>query len=313
MVGRLRRRTFLGLTSTTLLGVACLLAMPGLAGAQSLSGTQAPAAVGAAGNLTCNPVNPSPSALAIAATNPGSATTGDKVSISMEYRIANYTKADKGLVLYFPTTTAVFPQVGQPDLKINLVPKDFTVTSSAWSSASSRSASTTLTANASFASGISAYLTTAKIAVLVDAAYGNVTLEIRWHWVIHHVSRGTTKSGAWTVPSYNATGIYLPSIFYPAPWVGVVSTSGTSVPGGSTYTIVLNGSVENTWFRVVLEYPTNGTNLHSIYEYTTSAPTFNATMPMTYPNGTAVKAGAYLIHVHDRCNAIVHILSVDAT
>jgi hypothetical protein len=62
---------------------------------------------------------------------------------------------------------------------------------------------------------------------------------------------------------------------------------------------------------MVIEYPNNGTEIQSIIENTTAnATTFNATLPVTFRNGTGIPSGKYLIHVHDSCQAIVHLLQV---
>jgi hypothetical protein len=261
---------------------------------------------------TCNPWNLSPSALAMPVNNPDGAKLGDYVNASYQYRTVNYTAADHGDELFFPLATAVFPLANGSTLKVNIPAVDLFVQSGGWSSPA-KTAGSIRTAFVPTFSRADAYLTTSKLAVMTSVGYGNLTIEVRWHWSVHHVASGVTKTGKWSVPTRSVNGAYLPSIFYPAPWVGIVATSGARVAPGSTYDIELNGSVTSTWFRLVLEYPNNGTNLHSIFENTTSAPTFNATVPMTYGNGTGVAAGPYLIHVHDHCEAILHILSVTAT
>ncbi|MCI4366995.1 MAG: hypothetical protein L3K08_04505 [Thermoplasmata archaeon] len=262
----------------------------------------------------CNPKNPSPSALYISATNPTHAAAGDLLNVSYEYRVVNYTKADKGVELLFPSVVVVFPYLSAGSLLIYFGPKNAVIANSLWSDAATLKVTTKLVSTAVFDPNASAHLSTSKLAVMATTPTGSMTLEVRWHWTLYHTQSGSKVTGPWTKPSLNASSPNLPSTFYPAAYVGIVSTSGSSVATNTTYVVQLNGSVSSTWFRVVLEYPNNGTEIQSIYENTTANSTlFNATLPVAFRSGTGIPAGSYLIHVHDSCQAIVHLLKVTVT
>jgi hypothetical protein len=262
----------------------------------------------------CNPKSPSPSALYISGANPTHAAAGDLLNVSYEYRVVNYTKVDKGVELLFPSVVVVFPYLSAGSLLLYLGPKTAVIANSQWSVASALEATTKLVSTVTFDPNASAHLSTSKLAVMATAPTGSMSLEVRWHWTIYHIKSGSKATGPWTKPSLTASSPNLPSTFYPAAYVGIVSTSGSSVPTNTTYVVQLNGSVSSTWFRMVLEYPNNGTEIQSIYENTTANNTlFNATLPVAYRSGTGIPAGSYLIHVHDSCQAIVHLLKVTVT
>lgn len=295
---------------------ALLFLLPTFAAATQAAPSASGAALvpsGPAANVTCNPNYVGASAVDIAAKNPGHAVAGAKLNVTVEFQVAPFRARDRGVVLSFPTLMAVFPYLATGSLQLIFPPKQFVVNGSGWSSPSLRTDSYTVPNATSFAFG-SSYLSSAKIAVMATTLTGSLTLQVRWHWTLYNPKSGVTKVGAWTLPRKPPTGAYLPATFYPASYVGLVSTSGLAAPTGTTLNITLNGTVQNTYFRIVLEYPNNGTNIQSIYEYTpTNATTFNATMPLTFPNGTPVPVGKYLVHVHDSCNAITHILQISAT
>ena len=279
-----------------------LLAVPAGAG---------PAFRGLPATVTCNPKNPSPSAIDIPGSAPPKGAAGDVLNVSMEFLVTNYTKVDHGVPLYFPSLTAVFPIVPTGSVKLFLSAKTVNVQNALWSNASLFAGSTTLASGATFKQNGSAYLTTSKIAVMAGLPTGSLALKVRWHWTIFHARTGIHAQGNWTVPSYAAKSPFLPSIFFPASYVGIFAMSPNPAPSNSTYVIGLDGAVTNTWFRMVLEYPNNGTEIQSIYEYTpANATQYNATLPMAYRNGTGVPGGHYLMHVHDSCQAIVHSIPV---
>jgi hypothetical protein len=263
---------------------------------------------------TCNPNNPSPAALDIPLANPAQFKgAGSVLTVAYEFKVLGYVRADLGVGLDFPTAKAVLPTALTGELTVTIPAKNVSVAGKGWSSPTLLNGSTKLAAKTTFAA-TDAYLTTAKYAVLADAASGTLTLEIRWHWSFELPKGGAPDVGPWSVPSNTSSGTYLPSIFFPAPFVGVLATSASPAPAGSNFTLELNGSVANTSFRLVLEYPNNGTEIQSIWENTTvGASEFNATVPLSLRNGSPVPAGKYLVHVHDVCEAIVRMISVTVT
>jgi hypothetical protein len=263
---------------------------------------------------TCNPPNLSPTALSIPVQNPlHSRQSGIVMGAAYEYQVVGYVAADLGTAVYLPTAQAVFPTTPSGNFVLTIPARNVTITGKGWSPATLLNINGTLRAKTVFSTA-PAYLQTSKYAVMANVPSGALTLEFRWRWTIYPAAGGAPDNGPWSVPSRNATGSYLPSIFYPAPVVGIVGSSGSTAVAGSTYTLELNGTVANTSFRMVLEYPTNGTEIQSIWENTSAQTTvFNSTIPLTYSDGVALPAGSYLVHVHDVCGAIVQMRSVTVT
>ncbi|MGD0588841.1 MAG: hypothetical protein ABSA63_08640 [Thermoplasmata archaeon] len=259
-------------------------------------------------NWTCNPNNPSPAALDIPVANPSvNQIAGVTFNVTYEFEVEGYNASDFGTTVHLPSTKALLPTAPTGDLLMVLPPKNVTVTGAGWSSPALLSKNTTLTSDEDF-STTNASLTTSKLAVMANATSGSLTLEFRWQWNFSSEGLGTNDSGNWSVPSLTATSSYLPSIFYPAPYVGIVSTTASPALAGTNFTVELNGAVNNTSFRVVLEYPNNGTEIQSIWENTSAHATlFNATVPLSYRNGVPLPVGNYEIHVHDVCEAIVQM------
>ncbi len=262
-------------------------------------------------NWTCNPNNPSPAALNIPVANPSvDQTAGTTFNVTYEFEVEGYVASDNGTNVYLPVTAAVLPTAPTGSLRVTIPEENVTITGPGWSSPALLSKSTKLTADESF-SAANASLTTGKYAVMANATSGSLTLEFRWQWNFSSTTGGTNETGNWSVPSLTATSPYLPSIFYPAPYVGVVSTTSSPAVAGTDFVLELNGTVNNTSFRIVLEYPNNGSEIQSIWENTSAHATlFNATVPLSYRSGVPLPAGTYEIHVHDVCEAIVQMHSV---
>ncbi len=257
---------------------------------------------------TCNPNNPSPGALDIPVQNPTLVMpSGATLTVTYEFQVVGYANSDLGTSVYLPATKAVLPTTPAGSLSLTLPAKHVTVAGNGWSTPTLLSGTKKLTSEEYF-SAASAFLTTSKYAVMANATSGSLTLEFRWLWSFVPEKGGPVQSGAWSVPSKNATSPYLPSIFYPAPYVGVVSTTASPVAAGTIFNLELNGFVNSTSFRTVLEYPNNGTEIQSIWENTSAhATVFNATVPLSYRSGAPLPTGNYLIHIHDVCEAIVQM------
>jgi hypothetical protein len=295
-----------------------LLAITLVATAVLAPGTVSPVAARSAGLGTfetipawntwaCNPPSLSPAAISTPTSNLLQyRVTGAVLGAAYEFSVVNYTAADAGVTVDLPTAEAVFPTASGGPLTLTIGPKNVTIQGSGWSSPSLLTTSLTLGHLFSVGKG-NAYLSTSKYAVMANVPSGALTLQVRWHWTILPALGGLAHNGTWSAPSLKGGAVHLPSIFYPAPLVSVVSTRFTN----TTMTMRLNGSVTNTSFRMVLEYPNNGTEIQSRWENTSATATqFNATLPVTYPDGAALPDGSYLVHVHDVCGAIVHMQSV---
>jgi hypothetical protein len=285
--------------------VATMVSGVPVAGGDAGSGAQA------FSSMVCNPPNLSPSALDIPLGDVG--TTLDKGStliVSYEIGVTHAARAVGGRLVYLPSLNGVFPVVGGGTVSVFEPPRNLTLSSNAWSLPINLTK--TLTQSEDLASTTPATLTSSKIAVLSNSSYGVLTLEFRWSYVA--TPFGTNQSRiatAWTIPNASSTAPYLPSIFFPADFVGLNSTSARPATTGSIFTLKLTGTVVNTTFRVVVEFPSNGTETFSQWE--TGPPIhgpFVATANLSFVNGTPLPPGSYLIHVHDRCEAIVIILNL---
>ncbi len=308
-----RCRIFFGMTGVTAVLLVGILCVPSLI--PTTPTTQPRVALSASippwNTWTCNPNNPSPTALNIPAQNPKTfRITGATLTVTYEFKVLGYVKTDHGMTVYLPTAKAVLPTVPAGNLSLTLPGKNVTITGSSWTSPALLYGTTKLTSRANFSTA-SAYLTTSKYAVMANAHSGFLTLEFRWHWGFIPAMGGAAQNGSWSVPSMNATSPYLPSIFYPAPYVGIVSTTASPAVAGTVFNLKLNGTVANTSFRMVLEYPNNGSEIQSIWENSSVNSTlFNVTVPLSYRSGVPLPSGNYMIHVHDVCEAIVQMHSV---
>jgi len=309
----LRGRRLLGLAGFVALIVVGVLLVPSLLppAPASQSGLAPSASIPPWNTWTCNPNNPSPAALDIPVANPTqSEPLGENLTVTFEFEVEEYVATDFGITINLPTTSAVLPTTPSGSLSLTFPPRNVSIAGAGWSSSLLLNRTVTLTSSETF-SGDSAYLSTSKYAVMADAVSGSLTLEFRWRWSFATVGGGSPTNGPWTVPSVNATSPYLPSIFYPAPYLGVVHSTPSPAAASSSFRLELNGTVANTSFRVVLEYPNNGTEIQSIWENTSvKATIFNASVPTAFRGGSPLPAGTYIIHIHDICEAIVHILSV---
>jgi len=288
-------------------GVAGRMAAPSPVG----SGLSVSASIPPWNNWTCNPNNPSPAALDVPAANPTrSEEAGSNLTVSYEFKVEGYVHADYGKTIYLPSVKAVLPTAPTGNLSLPLLAKTVRIATGNWSSPHLLSSSEKIGSNVTFSTA-KAYLSSSKQAVMANATSGTLTLEFRWHWSFVPAGGGATRAGPWTIPSMNASSPYLPSIFYPAPYIGVLSTSPTPAPSGSQFNLTLDGFVANTSFRMVLEYPNNGTEIQSIWENTSrGAQKSTVWVPLAYRSGTPVLPASYLIHVHDVCEAIVVILPI---
>ena len=263
----------------------------------------------------CNPSNPSPSALSIPTANPTtSVSAGGSLGVSYAVAILSPTTPGVAATVYVPSVTTTFPLQSSGSFSVFIGAHTLKVQGAGWSKASTVTQTKSASTSLAFSTAKTATLSTQKIALMANASYGQLTLEIRWHWSESTKAGSTPVNGSWTVPSANATSPALPSTFYPAPYVPILSTSPTTAPAGSNISVDLSGAVANTSFRVVVEYPNNGTEITSIWHASpANATTFNVTAPLSFASGTPLPAGKYLLHIHDSCEAILHSFGVTAT
>ncbi len=259
-------------------------------------------------NWTCNPNDLSPAALYISLPNIAhTEPRGSVLTAHLAYRVPSFVPADRNKALHMPLVDAVFPLTNGSKVTIVIPAKTFVLNGQNWSPPSVLDVSKTLTSNTTFSS-TPAYLTSLRWAVMVNRTSGSVTVEFMWHWRLVPAGGGAPISAKWSVPSKNATYPEYPTIFYPAPFVGVLSSSRSPALAGSQFNLTIDGYVASTSFRMVIEFPSNNTEIHSIWENSSkSISKFNVSDPLTYRNGKPLSAGTYLIHIHDVCEAIVYI------
>jgi hypothetical protein len=257
-------------------------------------------------SVLCNWHTVAPSSFSIPAKNPNrSVKSGSTIQVAYQVKVVNYTSSMGHVTVYIPPVTAVFPLTKSGQLNISAPARNVSIGGGGWTGGGATTFNYKTAVAIQFNSSAVAHLTTQKIAVMASTSYnGKVQVEFEWRWVIPGLN------GVWTVPSYSYTNPYLPSIFYPAPLVPVLSNTSAS-QAGTNYTVVLGGAVSHTTFRMVLEYPNNGTEIRSQDEYTAlGVKTFNATVFLATKGTTSLPAGHYLVHVHDACDAILHSLTV---
>jgi hypothetical protein len=291
--------------------ILVLLATPGL-----LVPPEAPSTAGFSvlGALQCNPVaTRTPSSLLDRLPAPnGTLPAGGHLLSTFEFAVVNYTSVDRGVVVYFPSTTTTLPLAGGHSVAVFLTPRHSTVTRAGWSSAGFGTARRNVSSPLTFATNGTAVLTNQKLSVMATAPYGALTIEVRWRWSLE-VPNGTAVNGTWSVPTRAQDWpVYTPSIFYPAPYASRLAPPPRSAAIGTSFSVSLGGLVGNRTFFLEMEYPNNGTVVQSA---SSTAPA-NATnwtvgIPVVSYIGS-LAPGPFLVHIHDLCGAMLYSLSVRA-
>ncbi|MCI4360787.1 MAG: hypothetical protein L3J91_03715, partial [Thermoplasmata archaeon] len=142
------------------------------------------------------------------------------------------------------------------------------------------------------------------------AADGTVELGFRWQWTVTFAANGSTVSSPWS--PLQSTGS-APTIFYPAPYVELASTTNTTVEIGSTFTAYVLGAISKTEFNSELEYATTGNVVHHQATYT---PTGNATPDhvrvVIESTIGAFSPAAMLDHLRNICGSLLYSIALTA-
>ena len=308
------------------LGIAAIAIALSVASLALVAGLLAPAPVDSAGPSTgggtslpttsagpCNPSTPTPSSLLVPIPNPTTAlTAGGSVSATYELAVVNYTSANYGTSVYLPSVFATFPLTPSGSAQLYFAPRTVTVTTSGWTNSTTVTKTYGTGSSATFSSS-SATLSTQKLAVMAVGNYGTVTLEFHWHWS-ETTGGGTTTTGAWSTPTRSSNWpTSVASIFYPAPYVSIVSTTGPQVTIGANITTVLGGSVASRYFFQELENSSTGKVFQSAGQTAPSgAKQFTASIVMLNYNHY-LDPGKYLLHFHDGCGAMLYSLPETAS
>jgi hypothetical protein len=265
-----------------------------------------------AGPGGCNAAkSPTPSALLVPnADVNGSLVPNGQLIVSYEYAVVNYTPSDAQVQIYLPTLMAVFPTAGGTPLETVFSPAVAQPSGAGWQTPAFATRSYLSAGTVSFG-GAPAVLSSQKIAVLSSVPYGEIALEFRWHWILRNPG-SSDAVGPWTVPTPNVQWpSALPSIFLPAPYVNIVSTSGSPAYIGSEFTAYLTGAVSGRSFFLELEAASNGLSIQ----------TQNNSVPVGGNSSYPVRIlllnydgylfpGAYLVHIHDACGALLRSVPV---
>lgn len=292
------------------LGPVAALRVPGTVSAGAHS-----AGFGSTNTTGCNPANLSPAAVRIALPNPSTnVAAGGSVSVTYSVTLSSTTTANASFAVYVPSVVAMFPLASGSNFLLYLAPHQLSLAERPGLDHANVTQSKSVASAVNFRSTGTSSISTQKIAVMANASYGALSIDVRWRWSERPSNGASPVNGSWSAASPNATAPNLPSEFEPAPYVPIVATSPNPARAGSNFTVELGGAVVGQSFRVVLEYPNNGTEITSQWEATDpNASDFNATAPLTYHNGRGLPAAKYLLHIHDRCEAMVHSLTVTVT
>lgn len=310
---------------TFLIGFALALLVLGLALAAaprpSASGLPTHLPSGATTSATpastvCNAVSPlTPSALLIPITNPShNLTAGGTISATAQIQIVNYSATQNGTQIYFPGLFYKFPLATGGNYTMFLAPHVLSISQGGWISSPFLNRSAVVPGGLAFKQFASATLSTQKLALMGTAQYGFLTVEVRWQWgnTVNGTSGMKHTLGPWSVPT--AKSGYpksLPSIFYPAPYVPVLSTSGGSPVIGDNYSATLGGLVAGHLYFLEMEYP-DGKVVQDLGQTApANATNFTVVIPViNYDH--YLTPGAYLVHIHDACGAMLYNKTVKA-
>jgi hypothetical protein len=216
--------------------------------------------------------------------------------------------------LEFPTVDFIFPLSPSGTFSKTTAPQTFAITGPSWISPSGLNLTHVLTNALNFSATGMARATTAKLAIMADVPYGQLTVEFRWMWSALQPN-GTSANSTWSTPveGYHHGSSNLPTIFYPAEYVAFLSRpgGGKSVTIGTNYSATLGGPVAGNYYFLEMENST-GTVVNS--QGTTMSggvTTGNVTIPVLDYNHFLVP-GNYLVHIHDACGALLYNKQIHA-
>jgi hypothetical protein len=228
--------------------------------------------------------------------------SGDHVTITFEFAPNSWSVPLSGIQVFTPTLFATLPEVGGGDFQITFNNHTFKMTGPEWTTFSySKIVSTTFT----FDGAKNATLSSQKIGVMANTPYGTLKLKWRWNWNVTDPN-GSFSQGPWSVPTPHVGTDSLPSIFEPAPYVQLVSSSPANEWVGSNYTVALGGDVAGRSFYLEFENSTGSVKAQKWWtDNSTSNQTFDANITLIGAAGQ-LAPGHYLVHVHDSCLALLY-------
>jgi hypothetical protein len=259
---------------------------------------------------SCNPVRAlSPSSLFITNAVPTrSLTPGGNISGQLELAVVSLNNTSFPVTVYLPATFYKFPLAAGGNFSLEIPPRNVTLNASGWSPMGLLARSSAVAAGLVFKTGAQASLTSMKVSLMVNARYGQVTLEARWRWG-NTPSPSHSTYGSWSVPT-NLTKtphfVDLPSIFFPAPYAALIGSTGSVATIGGSYNATLSGPlIGGQLFFLEMEYPSGKVVQDLGQTAPANATTYNVTIPMLNYNH-ALTPGPYLVHIHDACGGLLY-------
>ena len=265
--------------------------------------------ISTASSSACNPVaSPSPSALYIPLGEPKvNLSAGGTLTSEYEVQVVNYSVADLGMPLYFPTVFFTFPTHGGPNFSLTLTPTTYNITGAGWSNPALTSHSAVVPGGLAFTAGVKARLSTQRLAIMAPVNYGAITIEVRWKWTLQQAN-GTTTAAPWSVPTNASHGpSNLPSIFEPAPYVTFLAGAGNGAPVtiGTNYTATIGRDVAGRYFFLEMEDGAGHVVMDQGQTAPANATTFDVSIPVINYD-SYLPPEKYLVHIHDSCGAILY-------
>jgi hypothetical protein len=239
-------------------------------------------------------------------------TAGGNLSADMEVAAVNWTPAVSNITIHFPSVFFNFPLASGGKAQLFLSNRSFTMNFTGWSAPSlGQTKNYNYPAGLAFKAHAKAVIDSMKLAVVANADYGQITIEVRWQW-IYQPHTGVTVHGPWSVPTTAANWpSSVPSIFYPAPYTTLLGTSGINGTIGTNWTATLGGDVAARGFFLEME-DVSGTVVQDLLQ---SAPpnvtTYSVHIPLLNYNNQLPPA-PYLVHIHDACGAMLYSKTVHA-
>jgi hypothetical protein len=261
----------------------------------------------------CNaPSYISSSSLLITLPSPvGTLASGGTLTATLQFAVNSSVGSVTGQLVTFPSVFVTFP-LGSGSEQLDISPTSVAIAASGWTNAPSLNHSVKVASTLSFKAGSSVTLSTEKLAVMAPDNYTKLSLEFRWSWTLVQPN-GTNSQSGWTVPTVaNHLPSQLRSIFYPAPFVSFLSSTGASATIGTNYTATLGGDVAGRYFLLEMEVPGTGKVVQAQAQTApASASTFTVYIPMlSYTD--SLSPGSYLVHIHDACGAMLYNKTVKA-
>ncbi|MCI4351256.1 MAG: hypothetical protein L3K15_07070 [Thermoplasmata archaeon] len=298
----------LGLSVLMIAVPLSLSAGPASAPSAALTSHQVRTAVNTCGTAG----GPTPAALYIPNKIPVVAlSAGDAMTVEYEFQVQAFATAVAGEAVHIPSVFAKFPLSNGTTLQFFFLPRVIVIHNGSWTPTSLATDRKAIHASWTFATTGSSTLSTELLAIsATNSAYGNLTLAFRWIWSIDQTSNGHGfTNGTWTKPTAH---IFPPSIFEPAPWVGLLSHNGPTVTIGTPWIGYLVGAISSVSFLIELEYPSG-----DVFATTTEpTPAGNSTPFKAHilmmSNDNTLSPTKALVHIHDHCGAILYSLSVVA-